>query len=469
MNHHLLLSICMFLSLNTFAQSPTLVEKYTISGYIKDQHTGEELIYATVHNKLLNVGTTTNAYGFYSLTLPAGTHRLEFSYLGFETIVKNVELDKDLAFNVELSPGSAVLEEIIVTGEAEENAIESVNMSRIGLEVEQLKKLPALLGEPDLVKTIQTMPGVTNAGEGTSSFFVRGGAADQNLVLIDEAPVYELSHLFGLFSVFNADIIKNAELYKGGIPPKFGGRLSSLLEVNTKDGNTKKFTGKGAVSSLAAKLMLEGPIVKDKASFIVAGRRSYVDLFMKLDEETKNDAVIYHDLNAKVNLRANNNNRFFLAGYSGRDIFKFGDNFQMDWGNTTGTFRWNHLFNERLFSNTTVIYSNFDYKLEDKTEVEGFVWKANQEEVSLKEDITFYLNPNFTIQTGYQGIYRSFQPGVITPNSTGSIYKETRLEKQFALDHGIYFRDRTKAFRATGPAIRITLIHFSKRGADYDL
>ena len=438
MKINFLWSICMLLGLNIYAQSPNSVEKYTISGYIKDVDTGEELIYATVHNRLLDAGATTNAYGFYSLTLPAGKHSLEFSYLGYETIAKIIDLDKDLELNIELAGGSAVLEEVIVTGEAEDNAIEEVSMSRIGLEVEQIKKLPALLGEPDIIKTIQTMPGVTSAGEGTSSFFVRGGAADQNLVLIDEAPVYELSHLFGLFSVFNADIIKNAELYKGGIPPKFGGRLSSLLEVNTKDGNTKQLEGKGSISSLAAKLMVEGPIIKDKASFIVAGRRSYVDIFMKLNEETKNDAVSFHDFNAKLNLRANNNNRFFLAGYSGRDVFKFGDEFQMDWGNTTATFRWNHLFNDKLFSNTTLIYSDFDYKLEDKSDVEGFVWKANQQEASFKEDITYYVSPNFTLQTGYQGVYRSFQPGIISPNVESSIFKETRLQKQFALDHGIY-------------------------------
>lgn len=431
-------SFCMLLGLNAYTQAPSVVEKYTISGYIKDEGSGEELIYANVHEKLLDVGTTTNAYGFYSITLPAGRHSLEFSYLGYETIVKIVDLDQDLSLNVELSNGATNLDEIVVTGEAEDNAIEEVSMSRIGIEVEQLKKLPALLGEPDLIKTIQTMPGVTTAGEGTSSFYVRGGAADQNLVLIDEAPVYELSHLFGLFSVFNADIIKNAELYKGGIPPKFGGRLSSLLEVNTKDGNAKKFEGKGAISSLAAKAMIEGPIIKDKASFIAAGRRSYVDIFMKLNEETKNDAVSFHDFNLKFNLKASNKDRFYLAGYSGRDVFKFGDDFQMDWGNTTGTFRWNHLFNDKLFSNSTLIYSDFNYKLEDKTDVEGFVWKANQQEISFKEDITYFINPNLTLQTGYQGVYRIFQPGIITPNSDASIFKETRLQKQYALDHGLY-------------------------------
>ena len=399
---------------------------------------GEELIYANVHQRDFDYGATSNIYGFYSITLPPGQHTLEFSYLGYEPLTKTVQLFANQELNIELQPESAQLEEVVVKGEAENEAIESVKMSRIDLPIAQIKKMPALFGEPDLIKTIQTLPGVASAGEGTSSFFVRGGSADQNLVLIDEAPVYELSHLFGLASIFNADIIKNAELYKGGIPPKFGGRLSSLLEVSTRDGNAKQFAGSAALGLLSAKASFEGPIVKDKASFIAAGRRSYVDLFMKLSEDTKEDAVQFYDLNLKFNLKANNHNRFFLAGYRGRDIFRFGDDFQMDWGNSTATFRWNHLFNDRLFSNLSVIYSNFDYRLEDKTEVEGFVWKANQEEVSIKEDFTYFINPQITFKAGYHGVYRAFQPGVITPNSDQSIFKETKLQKQFALDHGLY-------------------------------
>ena len=418
--------------------APVEGERFTLSGYIKDAGTGEELIYANVHQKDFSYGATSNIYGFYSITLPPGQHTLEFSYLGYEPLIKTVQLFSNQELNIELQPESAQLEEIVVKGEAENESIESVKMSRIDLPIAQIKKMPALFGEPDLIKTIQTLPGVASAGEGTSSFFVRGGSADQNLVLIDEAPVYELSHLFGLASIFNADIIKNAELYKGGIPPKFGGRLSSLLEVSTRDGNSKEFAGSAALGLLSAKASLEGPIVRDKASFIAAGRRSYVDLFMKLSEETKEDAVQFYDLNLKFNLKANNRNRFFLSGYRGRDIFRFGDDFQMDWGNSTATFRWNHLFNDRLFSNLSVIYSNFDYRLEDKTDVEGFVWKANQEEVSVKEDFTYFINPRITFKTGYHGIYRHFQPGLITPNSDRSIFKETKLQEQYALDHGLY-------------------------------
>ncbi len=419
------------------AQSPE-PQKFTVSGYIRDAGTGEELLYANVLDQASGAGVTTNPYGFYSLTLPAGRHTLTFSYVGYEIAERTVALTADLELNVALSGESTMLSEVVVTGEEANRAVNDVRMSRIEMEMEQIKRLPALLGEPDLIKTVQTLPGVTSAGEGTSSFFVRGGSADQNLILIDEAPVYEVSHLFGIFSVFNADIIKSAELYKGGIPARYGGRLSSLLEVTTRDGNNRRFGGSGGLGLLAAKLTLEGPVVKDEASFIVSGRRSYADLFMPLFDELEGATVKFHDLNAKINWKKDNNNRFFLAGYSGRDIWKFSDDFQMDWGNTTGTFRWNHLFNDRLFGNTTVIYSDFDYVLESFDSAEGFRWDANQREVSLKEDLTYFLSPRLTLQLGYQGIYRRFTPGVISPNTDESIFKETKLQKQFALEHGLY-------------------------------
>lgn len=417
---------------------PTERDQVTISGYIKDAANGEELLYVNVYAQELKVGTTTNLYGFYSITLPEGTHTLSFSYLGYETTRKSIELKGNLEINIELQSESEMLEEVVVVGEAENEAVESVVMSRIDVEIEQVKKLPSLMGEPDVIKTIQTLPGVTSAGEGTSSFFVRGGSADQNLILIDEAPVYEISHLFGLFSVFNSDIIKSAELYKGGIPAKYGGRLSSLLEVTTRDGNTKQLSGSGGIGLLAAKLNLEGPIAKDKASFIVSGRRSYADIFMKQMDDLDGTTVQFYDLNAKINWKKDNKNRFFIAAYSGRDIWNFDNTFQMDWGNKTATFRWNHLFNDRLFSNLTLIYSDFDYALESKEEVDGFRWEANQREMSLKEDFSYFVNPNLTLKFGYQGIYRRFTPGDIRPNSDETIFKAVSLQKQFALDHGLY-------------------------------
>ncbi|MCB9302565.1 MAG: TonB-dependent receptor [Lewinellaceae bacterium] len=413
-------------------------ERFTISGYIKDAATGEELLYANVLEKNTQSGATTNLYGFYSITLPAGSYELSFSYIGYQPKVQTVKLAGNMELNVELEAESALLQEVVVTDKVANERVQEVAMSRIELPIEEVKKLPSLLGEPDIIKTIQTLPGVTSAGEGTSAFFVRGGSADQNLILIDEAPVYDVSHLFGLFSVFNADIIKSAELYKGGIPAKYGGRLSSLLEVTTRDGNAKQFSGSGGIGLLASRLTLEGPIVKDEASFIVSGRRSYADIFMKNSDQFDGTTVAFHDLNAKVNWKVSNKDRFFLSAYTGRDVWNFGNSFQMDWGNTTTTFRWNHLFNERLFSNLTLVYSDFDYALEDKDPVQGLLWKANQREASLKQDFSYFINPKFTIKFGYQGIYRRFTPGDLQPNSEESIFKGLQLQKQFALDHGLY-------------------------------
>ena len=437
-----LLSALLCLSRALYAQEsnipPTEKPQYTISGYLHDANSGETLLYASIQDQELGIGTTTNLYGFYSITLPVGSRKISFTYLGYETQVLEINLNQDRELNLDLQPTSATLQEVKVTAKAADEAIREVRMSRLDLPIEDIKKLPSLLGEPDIIKMIQTMPGVSNAGEGTSSFFVRGGSADQNLILIDEAPVYEVSHFFGLYSVFNSDIIKSAELYKGGIPAKYGGRLSSLLEVTTRDGNNKQLSGSGGIGLLAAKASLEGPLFSDKASFIVSARRSYADLFMRLSEDLKNNAVQFHDLNAKINWKPNQNNRIFLAAYSGRDVMKFDGNFGIDWGNTTTTLRWNHLYSDRLFSNLSLVYSNFDYKLEDTDGIDGFEWTANQQEFSLKLDNSFFFHPKMSLHFGYQGIYRRFVPGEITPNHDQSIFKPTKLDTQYALEHSLY-------------------------------
>jgi hypothetical protein len=431
----LLVSLCQAVAQPAASQE----SRFTISGYIKDGNTGEELLYANVYEPTNSLGTTTNLYGFYSMTLPEGTFELTFTYLGYEPVTKRVTLTQNISLNVDLVPESAMLDEVVVTDKVENAAIQETGMSRIDLPLEDLKKMPALLGEPDVIKTIQALPGVSSAGEGTSAFFVRGGGADQNLILIDEAPVYDVSHLFGIFSVFNSDIIKSAELYKGGIPAKYGGRLSSLLEVTTRDGNNKQLSGSGGIGLLAAKATLEGPIVKDEASFIVSGRRSYADIFMKNMDQFDGNTVRFHDLNAKVNWKASNKDRFFLSGYTGRDVLKFGDDFSMDWGNTTTTLRWNHLFNEKLFSNLTLLYSNFGYDMEFSDPVQGFVWQANQKEYSLKEDVSYFITPDLTIKFGYQGIYRHFTPGDIRPiDEELSVFKSVSMQEQYALDHSLY-------------------------------
>lgn len=411
-------------------------ERVTLNGYIKDAANGEELLGVTIYILSLKAGTVTNDYGFYALTVPRGTYEIQFSYVGYKQVVRTIDLETDMSQNLEMQTDAQVMEEIVIEDKPLDENVVSVQMSKNTLNMNQVRKLPALFGEIDIIKNIQMMPGVITAGEGSSSFFVRGGSADQNLILIDEAPVYDPSHLFGLFSVFNADVIKDSELYKGGIPSRFGGRLSSILEVRTKDGNNKAFEVTGGIGTLASRIAVEGPIVKEKSSFIVSARRSYVDFILKAANQ--DNLVHFYDVNAKVNWKSDNKNRFFAAFYMGRDVFNFDDNFGFEWGNMTGTLRWNHLFNERLFSNTSIILSNFDYKLELKDAVQGFSWISNLQEFSFKNDLSYSLNTTNELAFGYHLTGRRFSPGKISPNTTASIFETVELQHMYALDHGLY-------------------------------
>jgi hypothetical protein len=415
-------------------------EKVTLNGYVKDVENGEELIGVTVYIPQLQAGTSSNSYGFYSLTVAPGRYQVQFSYVGFRTVTLEIDLQKDTSRNIELAAEATFIEEVVVEDKRPDANVEDVQMSRNTINMNQVRNLPALFGEVDIIKNIQMLPGVITAGEGTSSFFVRGGSADQNLILIDEAPVYDPSHLFGLFSVFNADVIKESELYKGGIPARFGGRLSSILEVRTKDGNNKELHGTGGIGSMASRIMVEGPIIKEKSSFIVSARRSYADLFLRAANE--DNLVYFFDINAKINWRHNNNNRFFAAFYAGRDDFSFSDDFGFSWGNATATFRWNHLFNDRLFSNTSLIASNFDYALEIIDPAEGLKWTSNLQELSLKNDLSYFINPDNELSFGYHITGRRFSPGKIQPNTSGSIFTTVELQNLYALDHGLYISNR---------------------------
>lgn len=437
MTRRLLFTVFVLISLHALAQ-----EKVTLNGYVKDASNGEELIGVTVFIPQLKAGAVTNAYGFYSITLPKGTYEVQYSYVGYTFQTVTVELEKDLANNIELASEATFIKEIVVTDKRIDENVVSLQMSKNTLDLTQVRKLPALFGEVDIIKNIQMLPGVLTAGEGTSSFYVRGGSADQNLILIDEAPIYDPSHLFGLFSVFNADVIKDSELYKGGIPARFGGRLSSILEVRTKDGNNKKVSVAGGIGTMASRVMVEGPLKKDKSSFIISARRSYVDLFLRAADQ--DNLVHFYDINAKVNWKYNNNNRFFAAFYSGRDVFNFADDFGFAWGNKTATFRWNHLFNERLFSNTSVIASNFDYKLEVKDPVQGFKWTSNLQELSIKYDLSYFINTNNELSFGYHITGRRFSPGKIAPNTEGSIFSEVEMQHMYALDHAFYLSNQQK-------------------------
>ena len=435
--------ISLFVLLCMLRFSPIVAqEKVTVSGYVKDAANGEELIGVTVTIQGTQNGTMTNAYGFYSITVPKGAHQLQFSYLSYKAQILAVDLQQNQSRNVELISEDVQLEEVVVESEHEDANVTDIQMSKIKLNMDQIRKLPSALGEVDIIKNIQNQPGVVSAGEGTSSFFVRGGSADQNLILIDEAPIYDPSHLFGLYSVFNADVIKESELYKGGIPARFGGRLSSILEVRTKDGNNKNLAGAGGIGTLATRLMVEGPMRKEKSSFLISARRSYVDAFLKLANQSSN--VYFYDVNAKFNWKANNKNRFFISLYNGRDELSFNKKFGFGWGNATATIRWNHLFNDRLFSNTSLIISNFDYKLEQKDDAQGFVWKSDLQQYTLNNDLTYFINTNNELSFGYSLSYKRFQPGIISPNTEKSVFTTVELEKLYAIDHALYIDNQQK-------------------------
>jgi hypothetical protein len=415
-------------------------QNFTLNGFVRDAQNGEELIGVSVYIPSLKAGTVTNAYGFYALSLPRGTYEVQFSYIGYKTQTLTLDLNENVARNITLQSEALVIEAITITDKPLDENVIAVQMSKNTLNMSQVRKLPALFGEVDIIKNIQMLPGVISAGEGTSGFFVRGGSADQNLILIDEAPVYDPSHLFGLFSVFNADVIKDSELYKGGIPARFGGRLSSILDVRTKDGNNRETDITGGIGTLASRIAIEGPLRKEKSSFIVSARRSYVDVFLKAADQ--DNLVYFYDVNAKINWRHNNKNRFFLALYGGRDVFSFSDDFGFQWGNLTSTFRWNHLFNDRLFSNVSVIASNFDYKLELKDPVQGFKWISDLQELSVKTDLSYAANAHNELTFGYHLTGRRFAPGRVAPNTSGSIFDVVEIQHMYALDHAFYISNR---------------------------
>jgi outer membrane cobalamin receptor len=434
----LLLLLLLVLPLGLSAQ-----QKFTISGNLKDAKNGEDLIGATVGLPGGSTGTATNAYGFYSLTLPAGTYTLGYSYIGYAPQSRQVSLNRNMTLNMELVPSGATLQEVVVTSRQADAHVQQNKMSNEVLQIEAIKTMPAFMGEVDVMKTIQMLPGVQSGGEGTSGFYVRGGSVDQNLILLDEAPVYNASHLLGFFSVFNADAIKDVEIYKGGIPAEYGGRLSSLVDIRMKEGNSKAFGVSGGVGTIASRLTVEGPLKKDKSSFILSGRRTYADLFMKLsaNENLNQSALYFYDLNTKINYKLSDRDRLFVSGYFGQDVFKYKEMLRMDWGNATATVRWNHLFTDKLFSNFTAIYSNFNYEIGTPGGNTAFSWKSNIEDLSLKADFSFYPSSQHTVKFGASTIAHTFRPGVIEPRSANSAVRPFRLDEKYALEHALYLSD----------------------------
>lgn len=438
-----------FLSPDQFASSTNEEEsgkKHIISGYVKDRQTGEDLLGATVYIEELEGGTVTNVYGFYSLSLSPGEYNLSFSYIGYQTQRRTVKLDKNITLNIELNIREEILDEVVIKGEAVNANVTNIEMSVTHMDVKTIKQIPALMGEVDIIKAIQLLPGVQATAEGSSGFSVRGGAPDQNLILLDEATVYNPSHLMGFFSVFNNDAIKDIKLYKGDIPAAYGGRLSSMLDVRMKDGNIKKFSGKGGIGSISSRLTLEGPIKKEKASFIISGRRTYADIFLKLsrDENIRNNTMYFYDLNSKVNYNINENNRIYASFYHGKDIFK-NDDFKMGWGNQTETIRWNHLFSKKLFSNFTLIHSKFDYYLGvPEGEPNSFIWESVLRDYSLKADFHHFLNTGNTLKYGAITTFHNFSLGSARGLGEEAFFTEYIVPKNYALESGVYISNEQK-------------------------
>ena len=421
--------ILFFFSLLGFSQ-----EKVTLSGVVSDVNNNETLIGVSVYISELNIGTYTNEYGFYSITLPKGNYSIQVSYIGFETFSEKLEINQNVKKNFGLKESKQELKEVVITENAYKTNIKKPEMSVNKLAITTIKQMPVLLGEVDIIKSLLFLPGVTNAGEGQSGFNVRGGGADQNLVLLDEATLYNTSHVFGLFSVFNADAIKDLKLYKGGIPARFGGRASSVLDVYQKDGNSNKFSMNGGIGLISSRLLAEGPIVKDKGSFLIAGRGSYAHLFLKLTDN-KNSAYFY-DLNTKLNYKVNENNNLYLSGYFGRDIFNLNESFRNIYGNSTLNVRWNHLFSDKLFSNLSLIYSNYFYGLD--LDFIGFNWESTIQNYNLKYDFKYYATEKTKFNFGANVTKFDINPGTIKPLNEESSINYRQLDKKYAFENALY-------------------------------
>ena len=413
----------------------------TVNGTVKDKLTGESIIGAVIKiDQLVNVVVTSNEYGFYAISLPKGKYDLRISFVGYEEKRIPILLNAPLITNVFLESKNQLAEVVVSTKRKDDN----LTKAQIGTEtlnMQSISKVPVIFGEKDVLKTIQLLPGVKSAGEGNSGFYVRGGAADQNLILLDEAPVYNASHLLGFFSTFNSDAIKDATLIKGNGPAQYGGRLSSVLDVKMKDGNNKNYTVNGGLGLISSRLSIEGPIQEDKSSFILSGRRTYADVFLKASEKFKDNILYFYDLNAKANYKIDDKNRIYFSGYFGQDELGLGSSFRINWGNKTGTIRWNRIVNNKLFLNTSFIYSDYSYNVGLKNGETNFNVNSNIKDINLKQDYTYYLNPKNTIRFGFNSILHTITPSVFSGTVNNNINKVGRN----GLENALYFNNNFKA------------------------
>lgn len=432
-----ILLILFVLAAQGFAEVSGLV---TLSGYLKDKANGEALIGATVFVPELKTGVITNSYGFYSISVRSGSYTVNFSFIGYQAQSPTVNLTSSKTLNVMLAEETKQIDEVVVTGEKKNRNVENLQMSMEKVQVKMIRKLPSFMGEVDVIKSITLLPGIQNGGEGSSGLYVRGGGPDENLMILDEAPVFNASHLLGFFSVFNSDAINDVQVYKGGIPAEYGGKASSVIDIRMKDGNSQKLGVNGGIGNISSRLTVEGPIIKDKWSFIVSGRRTYADFLGKLMglEALKENKLYFYDLNLKTNVQINDKNRIYLSAYTGNDYFKVGESIYMRWGNLTSTARWNHLFTSKLFSNTSFIFSRYNYNLGvPGTGADQFDWTSQISDYNFKEDFTWYLNSQNKLTMGLNLIYHHFEPGKIDAND-GSYFSDIKLTNYNALDNSLY-------------------------------
>jgi hypothetical protein len=444
-SYRILLLLLLFISVNSFAQ-----KKFTISGTVKDASSGELLIGTNVYVKETMKGVTTNHYGFYSLTVPSGPFTLVVSFVGYKVIVKPTNLTNNMTINFELEPNILTTDEFVVSSTRADKNIQSTDVGKVDVSIETIKSLPSFMGEADVLKAIQLLPGVTASGEGNTGFYVRGGGPDQNLVLLDEATIYNAGHLFGFFSVFNSDAIKTVELTKAGMPAYYGGRLASVLDIYMKEGNQRKFEVDGGIGLIFSRLTIQGPIKKDTSSFIVSARRTYIDVlaqpFLSSTSPLKNSSFYFYDLNAKVNYSLSEKNKLYLSGYFGNDVYGFNSKKsnlenKFEWGNSSGSARWTHLFNKKLFMNTSAIFSDYHFSFGMKQDIFNITLNSGVRDWNGKIDFSYLQSPEQTIRFGVNYAYHIFTPSTLTVNSNDVSLNIATPKKFYAHDLAFYVND----------------------------
>ena len=468
-----------FVFLFCFAHVTSAQGRYTISGYVKDSLTGETLIGASLQLTGRGGGVNSNAYGFYSITLYAGEQTLSCSFIGYESRQVQITLSANRQLNFLLVPKASTSQEVVVYGRRRDENVKNTQMGRFDLSVAKVKALPVLLGEVDLLKTLQLLPGIRNAGEGNTGLYVRGGGPDQNLIILDDAVVYNTGHLFGFFSVFNADAIKNVTLIKGGMPAQYGGRLSSVLDVAMKDGNANKLQVDGGIGLIASRLSIQGPLKKDKASFIVSARRTYIDVLVKpfipKSSQFSGSGYYFYDLNTKVNYKISEKDRLYLSGYFGKDVFDFRNtrrsfSANIPWGNATATLRWNHVFDRKLFANTTLVYNKYNFAFNASQNNFNIRLASGIKDLNAKVDFDYYPAPQHKIKFGGLYTHHLFTPNILSGNQDSTEFKPNNANNKYANEAALYIQDdwelsdkfkinlglRYSSFKQVGPYTKYT-------------